>query len=301
MSYNNGYEEIKSYVESRKGGILFALGGLGDFLIALDVCSINKLSLIFWINNTNIEGICKKFVEFYKVDAHLYNCKIGIGTDDAEAYLKKVCVEVLAGKVLSVYNNMWHEFPKIDFTPDPKNNIYDKLEEHKINIPSNYFVICPAGSKFHTSERRLFYKEEFHELIDLSIDKGFIPFIVGNDKQIDFYDERQKCRHLQFDKFDGKEISIGNFLYVINKSQFVISVDTFLKTLSGLMNKKTYMIRNRNEDNIYHSYGVGRWDHIFTNPKIWKHLEMLKFEEIIEKIKRYSYINGNLVNKIKFV
>jgi len=301
MSYNNGYEKIKSYVESCRGGILFALGGLGDFLIALDVCSINKLSLIFWINNTKIEEICQKFIEFYKVDACLYYCKIGIGVDDAEAYLKKVCKEILEGKVLSTYNNVWHEFPKIDFTPEPKNTIYDSLETYKVDMPNNSFIICPAGSSFHTSERRLFYKEEFWNLIDLSIDKGFIPLLVGDDKQIDFYDSRQKCRHLQFDKFNGIKINIGNFLHIINKSKFVISVDTFMKTLSSLMHKETYMIRNRNEDNVYHSYGVGRWDHIFTNPKIWKHLKLLTYDEIIEKIKRNSYINNNTAKKIRFI
>ena len=74
-----------------------------------------------------------------------------------------------------------------------------------------------------------------------------------------------------------------------------------MKTLSSLMHKETYMIRNRNEDNVYHSYGVGRWDHIFTNPKIWKHLKLLTYDEIIEKIKRNSYINNNTAKKIRFI
>ncbi len=290
MDIVKDFEKIKQFVENKGQGIVFGLGGMGDFLIHLDVCSKTNLTLLFWINKSPIYEYCKQLADFFGIDYYIYDCDEKLGYSDAEFLLEDVNKKILNGRVLSCYNNMHFEFPKIDFKPIYKNNAFKNLEKHKIETPKNYFIICPQGSRYHPSEKRLFYPDEFNKLIDFSVSKGLTPIIVGDDRQINFFDQRQKCLQLQFNKFNNEKISIGSFLYLIENSQFVISVDTFLKTLSGSMHKKTFVLKNRNEHDHFHDYGVGRWDHVFLNPEIWETIRMCSYEEIINEINKYIVI-----------
>jgi hypothetical protein len=298
MNEEEDYARIEYMVESSKKGILFGLGGLGDFLISLDVCSKNDINLFFWINSCPILATCEQFAKIFKVNCFFYNCEEKLGTGKIDKFLDKVNSQILHGRVLCCYNNMHYDFPKIDFAPYKKNTIFDNLDEYKIKIPSNYFVICPKGSSFHHCERRMFYKKEFEHLVNLGYKKKLIPVIIANDSQLDVYNENQRCQVLQFDKYCQNPINIGNFLYIIYNSTFAISVDTFLKTLTGLMHKTTYMIKNRNEHNNYHEYGVGRWDSVFIDPEKWKFMTTHTFDEIIEIINKYNKIGDKKIKVI---
>lgn len=295
MNEEEDYARIQHMVESSQKGILYGLGGLGDFLICLDVCSKNDIDLLFWINGSPILQVCKNLAKVFKVNCYFYDCDEKLGTGKIDKFLDKVNSNILNGRVLSCYNNMHYEFPKIDFAPYKKNTIFDHLDEYKITTPSNYFVICPQGSSFHTCERRIFYKREFEYLVNLSYKNKLSPILIASDSQISFYNENQRCQVLQFDNFCGNQINIGNFLYIIYNAAFTISVDTFLKTLTGLMHKTTYMIKNRNENNVYHEYGIGRWDSVFIDPEKWKFITTHTFEEIIQIINKYNIIGGKKI------
>lgn len=295
MNEDEDYQRIQIFVESSDKGILYGLGGFGDYLICLDVCSKNNLNLFFWINCSQILKVCEELAVIFKVTCFFYDCDERLGTPRADRFLDKVNENILNGRVISCYDNMHYEFPKIDFSPYKKNIIFDNLDEYKIKTPNNYFIICPQGSSFHPCERRMFYKKEFEYLIDTSYKNKLTPIIIANNAQINIYNENQRCQVLQFNNFCGNQINIGNFLYIVMNSAFAISVDTFLKTLTGLMHKTTYMLKNRNENNDYHSYGVGRWDSVFIDPDKWKFITTHTFEEILQIINKYDVVNNKKI------
>jgi hypothetical protein len=90
---------------------------------------------------------------------------------------------------------------------------------------------------------------------------------------------------------EKKDIKFLDFLQIINSSTDCISVDTYLKTLILLLQKKTKVIRTT-FDGKYKDFGIDVSDQIFLNKSIWKNIKCYTFEELI--------LDLNTKNKILF-
>jgi len=286
MRYENDYLQVEKWFKTIDGNALFCSGSYGDLFLGIDASIKNNLSLIYW-SKKSTEKISQKIIDSFNIKSHIIKTGIEIWKNqETHEFISKL-KSLLSGKAFRTHNNNNLNLPFVKWQPNKKCNEYDSFKDYKIDLPEKYILICPAGSASGFKMKRHFSNDEIDNLLKILKEHKKEPILVGNDLQLRKYDRMKKTKWLQFEKFNGKDITIKHFLQAVRGSEFVISPDTSLKTISAIMHVTTYVLKNRNQ---YGEPTEGIWDDVFLNEKKWTSMSCLTYDQIIKKIKEKKII-----------
>jgi len=280
MFYEKQFLELKTWLYSFEGKVLFCSGAFGDFFLGLDIAMKHNLPIIYWSKPYTLD-LSHKFLKAFGLKYYVINVGKEIWRDkNTYEFCNHIREEIKSRGFRTHGNNKCH-LPCLDFKPDVTNRQYANFKNCKLDLPEKYALFCPSGSTTEKKIRKFFSKEEFDIICKLLKDKNVEPIIVGSEVQLKKYDNYKKFKWLEFEKFEGKKISVNYFIEAVRCCSFVISPDTSIKTLSAAMHIPTYVLRTRNQENNYISVS---WDVIFLDKNKWKTIERFTFNELVQRL-----------------
>ena len=286
MFYEKEFVDIKKWIDQTEGKILFCSGAFGDFFLGMDAAMKHKTALIYWSKPATFD-LSVKFLSALNIKSYVINVGTEIWRNGKTFELCKKIEELLRDRGCRTHGNNKCQLPIIQYLPDIINEEYSNFKNYKLDLPKKYCLLCPCGNNNTKKIKRFFLQDEFQTLIDFIQLKKIEPILVGSDSQLQRYDQKRNYKWLQFERFDGKTITVEYFIEAVRTAMFVISPDTSLKTLSAAMHVPTFVLKNRNQNNEFVS---GVWDRIFLDKRKWKAIDCFPFNKLIDKIYEFNAI-----------
>ena len=280
--------EIDNFFDNSCSAFMVA-GGVGDFLLLLATAYDQHDPRILFLSNNDENIFAKFFCDFFNVKC-LFHKNI-IFSDGYDFIYKKFtsmsCFKQsahLPDRITLPYKD-WHDtskyIPRIKTKPN-----WNKLIGRSDIVPSKYIILAPSGGLRDVSKKKFLTHDEYNALIEKLLELKYSIVTTGSLDDYDYYElhENKNCHWLThnclYSLNEKKEIKFLDFLQIINSSSDCISVDTYLKTLILLLQKKAKVIRTT-FDVKYKDFGIDVSDQIFLNKSIWKNIKCYTFEELI--------------------
>jgi hypothetical protein len=280
MFYEKEFLKLKVWLSTFESKVLFCSGAFGDFFLGLDIAMKYNLPIIYWSKPYTLD-LSHKFLRAFDLKYYVINVGKEIWRDiNTHEFCNHIREEIKDRGFRTHGNNKCH-LPYLGFKPDIINKQYAKFQNYKLNLPEKYVLFCPSGSTGEKRIKKFFSQNEFNIIAQMLKEKKIEPIIVGSENQFKKYDSHKRYRWLEFEKFEGKNISVNHFIEAVRCCSFVISPDTSIKTLSAAMHIPTYVLRTRNQENNYINIG---WDVIFLDKNKWKTIERFTFNEIVQRL-----------------
>jgi hypothetical protein len=282
-------KEIQNFTKNAKN-IYLTFGGVGDCLLGLSSCWNQEDSHIIFNANEGSKDFAKNFFDYFKVKSMII--RNTMGTSNAN----KIVAELQRNPN---FRTSAHLADNLDFGDWERN-----FAKYKQRIKTNpgweniigtdpqfslnkTVVICPSGSAKIKQRKRYFEKNELFLVTDHFIKNGWQVVITSSEADLKYYglhhfDNVYWMTSNKLIQRTGKvtPITFDRFLKIINSCQEVISAETWLKTFTLLLNKKTKVLKVRME-NDYQDFGIISADFIFINPNLWSNLQLVTMQDIL--------------------
>lgn len=284
----NTYEIALNFA-GNEGNIYVVFGGVGDLILVLAECYKDASAKLVFFANMNSRDFGEQILKFFKIKYIILPNLMG--TSAAPQVVQQLRD---TGKL----QPSAHLADGLDFN-DWKRDIYKYKKKMTLFadwkrdigiIPSNkkIMIICPSGSFKDPSRQRYLLHDEYLAVVHTYIRKGYMVYTTGSDKDFSYYPFINNPSHawlmssklIDFKK-NMTNHSIEKFLKIINSADEVISMDTWLKTYSCLINTNTKVIMNRRHGE-YMDLFLDPSDFIFLNKTLWPCLEMVKFDDLLK-------------------
>lgn len=277
--------QIRSFTNYSDKHYYLGFGGLGDALLLIAICwNDPKAKVVFFANQISF---IRSFFELFGISVYLHDNIMGTRM---AAYIYdfmktlpdfKQSAHLADGLNYDDWNNENKYIPRIK----ESTGWIQHLGKEKSNNP--VVIIAPSGSHKDLKRQRFLHAHEHQQLVNLNLDKGYKVYVTGSMSDLHHYKliDRDNFRWLCSDKiYDGKgnveNSDLKRMLRIINSAEYVISMDTYLKTYSLLCGIPTYVIKTRYNGD-YKNIGEDITDLIFLNPKIWKNIKIVTVEEML--------------------
>jgi len=266
---------MTSEILDKVGPFVFSIGGIGDLLLLTNNCDFpdpQTLSIIFWAHN---HILLREALESEPFGVKFIKKLVFQGWQSKEEFDLIVSHKNFRGK--------GHVPDNMDFIGEWTNHadkylgqINSRWSHDSSYSSSGPICVCLHGSNTETWKRRRATQEEQNKILKHLLDTTDkkIMLIGSPQDAINFppliHERIVDARHLDFK---------SQFNNVMNASE-VLSVDTWPKTLAGLMKKKCTVIRNEYLIPIKQIFesGVDPSDNIFLAPK-WN-FQFTTFKEL---------------------
>ena len=264
---------------------------MGDLILLLACCYEDPNAQVVFFANGGSLSFCKQILEFFNLEHYI--SKNLMGSKSAA-----VVYDMMTSKIN--FKPSAHLSRGLDFADWSRDINYYKDRmvfktdwKERIGINSNFhnkktILIQPAGSTRIKNRQRYLEQHEYEILLNKFLDLDYNVITCGSDYDADFYKwkpNHHKSWFLNSNKIIGYKfksaINMKTFLQTINSAEKIISMDTWIKTYTLLIDMPTYVINNRSHGQ-YLNYGTDSCDYIFINKDLWENLHLLKFEEILD-------------------
>jgi len=244
-----------------------------------------KANVIFFANN---RSFLKNFFDVFDVNAFIHDNIMGtaIANHAFDFVTKLPTFKQSAHLPDGLYHGDW----KNEFKYIPRIKKHVPWREHfgEIRFEEPVIVIAPSGSHKDLSRQRYLNNNEYKQLVEKYLNKGYRVYVTGAINDIHHFGliNRENFYWLTSEQMhDGKgNITSSNLLdifKIVNGAELVISVDTWLKCYSLLCGIPTHVVKTR-WNGKYDSIGehdVADW--IFLNPNMWQSIKSVTIEEIL--------------------
>lgn len=279
------FGEVNNFL-SLPGNNYLGFGGIGDLILLLASCYDDPhAKLLFFAND---KELATQFVPVFVKNYKIYNNIFGSPLANAISNLFfSSNYRISAHLPDGLDQGDWiHEGKYISRI---KNITNWKEKFGTLNNSEKILIIVPSGSQKEEHHKRFLTSYEHSILINNYLnDYDKIYSIGSNDDLENYYGLPifENCFWLNTNSitdYNGTKtfIDISYMFKIINSSKLVISMDTWVKSYTSLININTKVIKTK-DNGIYKSYGNKVTDYIFLNPKIWESLELITFEELIK-------------------
>lgn len=297
---NINLSEIKDLV--KKNYVFFddncsgymVLGGIGDLLLVLAACYNQPNPKVLFLANNPRSQLVKNLFEFFNVQYVIYRNLMGTHWCGMvyDKFIKMPCFKTSAHLADGLNYGDWFNVEKykdrLVTSPD-----WDKFIGESRLFEEKYVLLCPSGSWKGEARRRYLSLEEYRTIVAKLLQKKCKIVTTSDESDLKTYGlfPNQNCVWMTSDKIifhDGtkKDISFKTFLQTINSADECVSMDTYLKTLVLLMNKKAKVIKTR-FNGKYMEDGADSSDKIFLNKDIWPKIETYTLDQIFEEIDNF--------------
>jgi hypothetical protein len=280
--------EIDKFFDNNCSAFMTA-GGVGDLLLLLAIAYDQHDPRILFLSNDDKNIFAKCFCDFFNVKCLFY--KNIILSDGYDLIYKKFtsmpCFKQsahLPDRITFPYKD-WHDISKYISRIKTKTN-WNKIIGKSNIVPSKYIIFAPSGGLRDVSRKRFLTQDEYNVLIEKLLELKYSIVTTGSLDDYNYYKlyKNKNCHWLThnclYSLNEKKDIRFLDFLQILNSSTDCISVDTYLKTLILLLQKKAKVIRST-FDGKYKNFGIDVSDQIFLNKSIWGKIKCYTFEEFI--------------------
>lgn len=288
-----------NFIINKRRPIYLGFGGMGDFMLTLAAYENRKIesNIIFYANNNSINFIrdmSKAFETKISLFPNIYGSQLA---KDVFKLLKISGLLQISGHLPDKEDLCYTDWQKN--TSKYKEQIINKtdwLTKFGINkdLPKENLVgITPSGSWKSNSVKRFLTREEFTQVYMKVLENNKIPIIFSSELDFNYYCVENKSLTTgyyltkdtmhNFDKLSKNFIDCRFFLSAINNCEKMISMDTWIKTYTCLIEKPTIVIANRDANGNDKKYGEWGTDFIFLNTDFWPTLKVVGYKDFISE------------------
>ena len=284
----NAHETALNFA-GNEGNIYVVFGGVGDLVLVLAECYKDASAKLIFFANMNSRDFGEQILKFFKTNYIILPNLMG--TAAAPQIVQQF-------RDTGRLKNSAHLADNLDFNDWGRDTYKYKKRitlfadwKRDIGIAPNIkkvMIICPSGSFKDPSRQRYLLHDEYLALVHTNIRNGYMVYTTGSDKDFSYYPFINNTNHawllsnkiIDFKK-NVTNHSIEKFLKIINSAEEVISMDTWLKTYSCLINTPTKVIMNRRHGEYLNLFSDPS-DYIFLNKDLWASLEIVKFDDLLK-------------------
>jgi hypothetical protein len=279
--------EIRRWIESPNSDYYTGLGGMGDALLVLSSCWNNpRAKIVFFANLCSID-FARQFFQAFQIPALVHPNIMG------QPWAPRVIDFI---KNHPNFRTSGHLADRLDYgdwrdVHKYKNRIVtqadwiSKFGKH----PNPYHTqgvisICPSGSVKDKHRQRFLSREEYEVLARKFLDRNYTVYTVSSEADMRVYGilQHQHAVYVTSDRIvDWKKhttpIAMNKMLSIVNSSNRVISMDTWLKTYSLICGIPTHVVMTR-WNGVYKPVGDDVTDFVFLDPRIWPNIQLTTVE-----------------------
>ena len=282
------FDDLKNFL-LEPGNFYLTYGGIGDLILLLaEAYRDPAAKIIFFANNTGRNFIGQILFTFGISNVVFDN---PMGTPDAK---KAYDLVASTGRLMPSQHlndkldyDDWKKRPEFYNKKIIKETDWKKKFGELENKEAPIVTIAPTGSFKNNSPQKYLHKHELESIINIYSLAGYHVYIVGSFADQDYYrlNPKKDVYWLSVDNCTDsrgrrRHIKCEDFFRIINSSDAVCSVDTWLKTYTCLVGIPTNVIMNRY--NHISKYGEMAGDYIFINPNLWKTMNLVDVNEFIQ-------------------
>lgn len=288
-----------NFIVNRRKPIYLGFGGMGDFMLTLASYEQSKIEshIIFYANTNSMK--------FIKDMGKTFNAKVSVFQNIYGSQLARDIFKLLKISGLLQISGHLPNKDNLCYTDWQKNTaIYKQqivnqtnwLQRFGLNkdLPQSDLIgLTPSGSWKSNSIKRFLTRDEFTDVYKKIISANKIPVIFSSESDFNYYCVGNK--HLKtgfyltnniihnFNTLTKKNIDCNYFISAINSCEKMISMDTWIKTYTCLIQKPTIVIANRDANGNDKKYGDWGTDFIFLNTEIWPTLSVVGYKNFISE------------------
>jgi hypothetical protein len=289
MANQNAIEDMMAFVKNR-GNIYLTFGGVGDLILLLAECHQDPEAKIVYFANSTSKDFGKKFLELFKQDFIILDNLFGSSDAHKAISLLKSTERLQASAHLPDgldYGDWIRNTQKYASRIITRTNWLDKFGIDADNNGKKHVVFAPSGSYKSSHKQKYLQPHEADAVTKIYLNKGYYVYVVGNHDDKAYYNTIRNPRIfwltsdeiIDYKNFSST-ITFEKFIQILNSASDFCSVDTWLKTYSCLLGKKTIVFENKY--NNKYSFGADSGDLIFLNKSIWPSMKLVKIEEFIK-------------------
>ena len=287
---SNGVAETAKTFMGSAGSIYITFGGVGDLMLLLAECYKDKSGKVLFFANNNASIFGRNFLKYFKLNfLVLQNIMGGRQANDVVEHAQKT------GRLATSA----HLADDLDYGDWKRNtekykNRMIRSTDWLLDIGKNpdltnkkSVVIAPCGSFRVDTRQRYILPDEYTAIVKTYLNNGYLVYSTGGHKEFDYYPKIINENHywLMSDKLIHKNKNtplknFGEFLQIINSSNVVVSVDTWLKTYACLAGLKTRIMATRYHGG-YEKTVDDPADTIFLNPDFWPTMQIHRVDEFV--------------------
>lgn len=300
VKHNIGLNEIKDlfkkidvFFDDNCSGYM-VLGGVGDLLLVLAACYNQPNPKVLFLANNPRSQLVKNLFDFFNVQYVIHKNLMGTHWCNMvyDKFIKMPCFKTSAHLADGLNYGDWFHIEKYKDRLVTSTD-WDKIIGENRLFEEKYVLLCPSGSWKGEARRRYLSLEEYRTVVAKLLQKKYKIVTTSDESDLKTYGlfPNQNCVWMTNDKIishDGtkKDINFKTFLQIINSADECISMDTYLKTLVLLMNKKAKVIKTR-FNGQYMEDGLDSSDKIFLDKTIWPKIQTFTLDKIFEEIDNF--------------
>lgn len=248
---------------------------MGDLILLLSSAYNDPYASIFFFANAESINFIDKMLKLFGIRYYLKPNIMGKAiSHDIYNYITRH----------SRFKTSAHLPDRLDHGDWAKNNYKERIitktrwKEQFGSIKTN-IIICPSGSVKNNHRKRYLTITELNNLCK----KYDQVFLTGSEQDIKYYGKNHTWITSDFilEKGFKRKIDLKTMLQMINGAEKLISVDTWIKTYSLLVDIDTEVIQTK-WGKTYKEYGEDPTDYIFLNKEIWPKIKISKIEDLIQ-------------------
>ena len=265
---------------------ILAQGGLGDALLAIAASYRYMRCKIIYGCNNSVMGVMGDFFSAFGI----HHTILPTFSSDLRLFgwlaNHPYCMSTCHIPDRLNYGDWGVNIQKYETRMDshlPLKNIFGTIEHDKPIITlSPGSVNSSPDSKLH--KQRSITKDEYFDLVSVCL-KSHAVYVTGTDDQrqeygmVDHPDFHWMTFNSVMSQTAKKAHEINEFFAVVNSSEIVISVDTWLKTYSMMANIPTIVLQSRSHGK-YVDGPIDSSDNIFLSKSLWD-FELTKVEDLV--------------------
>lgn len=251
---NGIFENAKTFMGTL-GKIYITFGGVGDLMLLLAECYKDKSGKVLFFANNNASLFGRNFLKYFKLNYFMSpNIMGSTQANDVVNYAQSTGrLATSAHLADNLDYGDWKRNPdKYKQRMVTNTNWINDIGKASHLVGKKSVVIAPSGSFRVDTRQRYIFPDEYTAIVKTYLNNGYIVYSTGGHKDLDFYPKIMHENHywLMADKIIHKNkytalSSFEEFLQIINSSNVVVSVDTWLKTYSCLAGIKTRILQTR--------------------------------------------------------
>lgn len=265
---------------TQAGPFYVGIGGIGDFLLSAAICFKHGVKrLVFWCSTgytLAVQEMCDAFgIEHFVIDFFPKGHPCAFFAWQANCRHRNLIVSPIVPSNLdySFWSKQENELmAKLAFTM-PGRELFGKMP--KKTLPA--VCVAPRGSNVG----KTLYKDEFSAIVSRFAQANWHVYAVGSESDIKFYKE-DRCTWIStktiVDQDGAYPLKTNMMFAILNSCDLVVSVDSWVKTYSCLIETPTVVFMNRQPGSKSHFNNSGG-DMIFLNRKFWKTMTLMAIED----------------------
>ncbi len=255
-SRRNDWQGIGNYLDSNDR-VYAGVGGMGDALLTLSAAHNDPGSKVIFGSNSGVKEPVKQLFDTFQVDVQIvqnFN-----GSSEGYSTWQSIMEHPNCKGAVHIPPDLnygdWGSNAKEYLSKTPKRMPFENLVGKLINPRATKKVIglCPRGSD-HTSvwKQRYLSRDEFHRLTKKLLGEDATVVVFGSAEDLAYYGVYQDNNVLFMNSNFAVShpapkypITMRHMLTAVNSCDYIVSVDTWLKTYAALAGIPCKVIMNR--------------------------------------------------------